>query len=915
MSQQLRNIIRIIGTYLGNVIKEQCTTERFDQEEEIRKTAREVRTHYSDESYSRLISLTSNLPVQRAYEIVKAFTAYFQLVNLAEQKVAEYQSYISFHKNQSFGENSIERSFQRLRQEGVTGEEVAALIERMEVIPVFTAHPTEAKRRTILSLLSRISDALTRMLTEGYPLSERPDILAESIMSELTTWWQSEEVRSSRPSVLDEVKQGLFYFDRVLCGLVPQLYEGLTDSFRTHFGAVPLSNRHPFLRFGSWIGGDRDGNHNVTPGLTLETLRLQHELIVNLYIIGLKRASTALSQSIKEVSVSAPLRESIQRDISLLSELNDHSQFDNPRELYRRKLELMGGRLSLTLNPSKPLGAYHDASEVERELLIVRDSLSSNRGERIARSYIDPIITQVRVFGFHLATLDIREHSSRHRRAIEEFLSIAGYEVVFSKLSESEKNEILTHELLQPRPLLPVTVSCSSDSEQVLEVFRAIRSAHKLYGRNAVQQYIISMCEQPSDVLTVLVLAKEAGLVEIHHEQPVRADLTVVPLFETIDDLDRSHQVLSALNGNVAYQRYLQARGMTQEVMVGYSDSNKDGGYLKAHWELYKAQVAMAAESSNCGITLRIFHGRGGTTSRGGGGPLYRAILAQPEGTVEGRLRVTEQGEMVSTNYANETIARRHLEEMVSAVILSSSRSSQEPIPVSFHAAMERIAEVGYETYRTFVTDPAFVSFYNQFTPIGELATLNIGSRPTKRGAARGIEDLRAVPWVFSWTQNRCVFPTWYGVGTALATYHAGADDSMVNLQRMFTTWRFFSNIIANCEMTLAKTDPLIMQRYGELVIDPEIRDRLLNKLLAEHALTIEMICAITQQNELLDSQPLLKDTLFIRRHYLDPLSYLQVDLLKRYRSLEEEDAERGEILRAIQLSINGIASGMKNTG
>jgi phosphoenolpyruvate carboxylase len=423
------------------------------------------------------------------------------------------------------------------------------------------------------------------------------------------------------------------------------------------------------------------------------------------------------------------------------------------------------------------------------------------------------------------------------------------------------------------------------------------------------------MCEQPSDVLTVLVLAKEAGLVEIHHEEPVRADLTVVPLFETIDDLDRSHQVLSALNENVAYQRYLRARRMTQEVMVGYSDSNKDGGYLKAHWELYKAQLAMAAESSNCGITLRIFHGRGGTTSRGGGGPLYRAILAQPEGTVDGRLRVTEQGEMVSTNYANETIARRHLEEMVSAVILSSSRSSQEPIPTSFHSTMERIAEVGYAAYRNFVTDPAFVSFYQQFTPIGELSTLNIGSRPTKRGAARGIEDLRAVPWVFSWTQNRCVFPTWYGVGTALATYQASGIDSMATLQRMFASWRFFSNIIANCEMTLAKTDPLIMQRYGELVIEPEIRDRLLNKLLAEHALTIEMICAITQQNELLDSQPLLKDTLFIRRHYLDPLSYLQVDLLKRYRSLEEGDAERGEILRAIQLSINGIASGMKNTG
>lgn len=348
---------------------------------------------------------------------------------------------------------------------------------------------------------------------------------------------------------------------------------------------------------------------------------------------------------------------------------------------------------------------------------------------------------------------------------------------------------------------------------------------------------------------------------------------------------------------------------------MGYSDSNKDGGYLKAHWELYKAQIAMVEQSREQRVTLRIFHGRGGTTSRGGGGPLHRAILAQPEGTVQGRLRVTEQGEMVSTNYSNETIARRHLEEMMGAVILSSVTTNVHRPRQTFLDAMEQIAATGFSTYREFVSEPGFIEFFQQFTPIGELATLNIGSRPSKRGAAQGIEDLRAVPWVFSWTQNRCVFPTWYGVGTALASFVTSGYGSIALLQEMFSSWRFFSTIIANCEMTLAKTDPLIMQRYAELVVDPSVRELFVERLLQEHTLTIKMICQVTQQDELLDSQPALKDTLFIRRHYLDPLSYLQVDLLKRYRALAEGDPERGELLRAIQLSINGIASGMKNTG
>lgn len=915
MSQQLKNIIRILGTHLGVVIQEQCTVQRFHEEEEIRKTAREVRTHFTPESYQRLIALTSNLPLQRAYEVVKAFTAYFQLVNLAEQKVTEYQTYVSFHKSQSFAENSLERTFQQAIAEGVTREEIEQVLTKLEVIPVFTAHPTEAKRRTILSLLSRISEVITRMLTDGFPLGERSEILAEAIMAELTTWWQSEDVRSSRPSVLDEVKQGLFFFDKVLFNLIPEIYRSLQAAFRSSYpAATPLANPRP-LTFGSWIGGDRDGNQYVTPSLTLETLRLQHELIMGKYFSELRRIGTALSQSAKEATISRELAESISRDREKLHGFLDQPRFHSARELYRTKLEMMGVRIQLTLKEQRSPERYANADEMEQDLLLIENSLRMNRGERIATCYIEPLIRQLQVFGFHLATLDIREHSSRHRAALNEFLSIANVCPSFTLLDEAEKVEILTKELLQPRPLLPVLVSCSNESAAVLDVFRSIRQAHELYGPRAIQQYIISMCEEPSDVLGVLVLAKEAGLVELHREDTCSASISVVPLFETIGDLQRSREVLASLGNTIAYQRYLKARAMTQEVMVGYSDSNKDGGYLKAHWELYKAQIAMVEQSRKQAVTLRIFHGRGGTTSRGGGGPLHRAILAQPEGTVEGRLRVTEQGEMVSTNYSNETIARRHLEEMMGAVILSSVKTSVNRPRPPFLATMEKIATISFHAYREFVSEPRFMEFYQQFTPILELATLNIGSRPTKRGAAQGIEDLRAVPWVFSWTQNRCIFPTWYGVGTALASFIKDDNSPIELLREMFSSWRFFSAIIANCEMTLAKTDPLIMRRYAELVVDPQLRETFVGRLLSEHALTIEMICQVTGQDELLDTQPALKDILFIRRHYLDPLSYLQVDLLKRYRALGESDPEREELLRAIQLSINGIASGMKNTG
>ncbi len=912
----LRDTVRLLGKQLGLIINEQAGKEVFNLEEDIRITARELRTTFSPELETRLISLTSGLRPETAFQVLRAFTIYFQLVNLAEFHESVQKS-LEQRKHQSLppASASVRDAIYRLREAGKSKSEICALLERVLVMPVFTAHPTEAKRRTVLGLLRRISKAWDLYVGDESTEGERTELL-QRIDAELAVLWQTDEVRTVKPRVVDEVKNGLFYFDSVLIDVLPQFYYQLSAALKEFFPDEPETVLPTVLRFGSWIGGDRDGNEFVLPETSYESLALQREVILGAYLERLIHLIPRLSQSVYRASFSEGLKSAVENARKRWPELEKSiALFQQEHEPYRQMLTVMTSRLRSTLRTPGSDQVYRNAEELIFDLELIRKSLTENSGERIAQAALDPLIWQVRVFGFHLATLDVREHSSKHRAALEEILKdVDLISRPFNEMSEEERCALLSREIINPRPFIPWNRAFTPETKRVMNLFTSIRQAHADFGKAAIENYIISMSEQPSDILAVLLFAKEAEICRSNDSGNLESDLNIVPLFETIEDLKRAPSVMRTLFQTPGYRKHLESRGHLQEIMLGYSDSNKDGGYFASHWSLYTAQRDLTKLSDEFGVTLRIFHGRGGTTSRGGGGPLNRAILAQPRGSVRGAIRVTEQGEMIASNYSHPELARRNLEEFFHATVLASAKLLPEDEKPEWLAIMAELSARSFSYYREFVEANDFPKFFETATPINELGTLNIGSRPAKRGGAKTIADLRAIPWVFSWTQNRCIFPTWYGVGKALTSVIEQHPNGLRSLQDMYKEWRFFNTVISNCEMTLAKADRSIMRQYCELVNDKSVAEKFLPLLEDELDRTVLAVLKVTQQAELLDSNPTLRETLFIRSHYLDPLSYIQVDLLKRFRAGESEP-DREALLRAIQLSISGIASGMKNTG
>lgn len=908
-SNSLRESVRLLGTQLGHIIGEQAGEAVFALEEDIRKTARELRNQYSAPLAQRLIELTSNLDPHTAFDVLRAFTIYFQLVN-----IAEFYEAVEKSREQRMQHTlppvpaGIRDALYRLRESGKTGAEVEKLLSSTLIVPVFTAHPTEAKRRTVLGLLRRISDSLELISSPKTSEGERARVL-NRIEAELTVLWQTDEVRTVKPRVVDEVRNGLFYFDAVLIDTLPQLFErlraGLRELYSGEISESTLSSLPVVLRFGSWIGGDRDGNEFVLPETTYETMQLHREVILGNFSRRIVRLIPRLSQSSSRVQFSPALLEAVAAARTRWPEIDTQIEtYQQEHEPYRQMLTIISNRLLATRATPPGPSAYGSPAELLADLQLIRDSLIANRGERVAETVLDPMIWQVRVFGFYLATIDVREHSGKHRATLDEVLrAIDVFPNGFGGLDEAAKIDFLAREISSARPIVPWNREFSAPTARVLELFTVIRRVHDQLGEQAIENYIISMSEQPSDVLTVLLFAKEA-----------RLRLNIVPLFETIDDLRRAPAVMKQLFETAAYRSHLASRGNFQEIMLGYSDSNKDGGYFASHWSLYNAQRDLSRVAEEAGISLRFFHGRGGTTSRGGGGPLNRAILAQPLGTVQGALRVTEQGEMIASNYSHTELARRNLEEFLNAALLATAQILPEGQSPAWLNTMDELAKRSYSFYRKFVEDDDFPEFFKEVTPLEELGTLNIGSRPPKRGNARDIADLRAIPWVFSWTQNRCIFPTWYGVGTALESIISSRPEGLETLRSMFRDWRFFNTIISNCEMTLAKSDLSLLRLYCTLVSNQEMATKFLKLLEDEHRRAIETVLQVTEQSSILERNPGLKETLFLRSHYLDPLSYIQVDLLRRYRS-ETVPEKREPLLRAIQLSISGIASGMKNTG
>lgn len=902
MTEELKDYVRHLGTLLGTTIQEQAGVELFELEESIRKTAREVRRNFSEDALNRLISFTTNLDEKRANDILRAFTIYFQLGNLSEQRdtINKTNAAVSTHHELP---NSLLDAIRRCADEGLSLDQTLSMWENLVVMPVMTAHPTESKRRTVLDLLDRIQKTL----------NPHNKFATEQVLAELAVLWQSTDTRARKPEVADEVSNGLYYFTHVLYDTVPSLLNSFKHALKEQYNAEFTSSFLP-LRFGSWIGGDRDGNPNVLPESTFEALEKHSTALLEKYLQTLDDLIRYFSQSTGQTSFSENLIISTQQDLKDFHELFTKLESHYLMEPYRVKLTAIRERVRLTLDDPRDTRSYRTSQQLLDDLQLIAESLSENKGGRPRTHRLDPFIAQVRIFGFHLASLDVREDSHAHSAALSEIFQKVDICENYEELNEPEKQIILLRELETPRPFMPPLSDLSEATQKVVRVFDTIRRAKARFGQRAIENYIISMSTHPSDVLEVLLLVKERQVTSLsgNTTTDVRVILNIVPLFETIDDLRRAAQVMKQLYQFPPYRRHLHSQSDLQEIMIGYSDSNKDGSYLTSHWELYRAQKDLMVVTNHENIALRIFHGRGGTTGRGGGGPLNQAIRSLPSGTWSGMIRVTEQGEMISTNYSHRTIAHRNLEEFINAVIISrfeSAPKSNEPV---WEETMRQAAQISYNAYRTLLNSHDFIEFYTQITPIQELESLNIGSRPAKRRSAFGIKDLRAVPWVFSWTQNRCLLPTWFGVGTALKRTVEQAGLS--KLQEMYHEWPFFSSIIRNCEMTMVKSDMNIVSRYGSLVLNPDIREKFLTLLLDEHALAVQMLLKLTGQQQLLDHNPKLREILFVRNHYLDPLSYIQVDLLNRYRCETDQEKCR-KLLENIKLSINGIASGMKNTG
>lgn len=901
---------RFLGRLLGAVLREQEGTDLFDLEEHLRHGFRDLRRSFSPELLKTLTSEIANLPTAEAVRVLRAFTAYFQLTNVAEKR---WQiSLIDSTAAAGPAPESLHAAIATLAGQGYSLEELLALLARTSIILTLTAHPTECQRQTILRKLERIGRD-----TETYDRSataQQQHECRERILAEITALWQSDVVRPARPTVLDEVKNTVFFYDQTLFELLPDLLSELTEAVESVYHQR-VEELPPLLRVSSWVGGDRDGNPFVTPQATRETFHLQKEIVLRKYLRSVERLIDGVSCSINQIEPNAELTEWLETQSTHQTELFEGF----PLEPYRVALSLISKRLDRTLRAHRsgsPAGeAYTLPQELRADLERVSRSLRSHRGDRIARE-VDRLTAQVRIFGFHLAALDIRQHRDRHLAAFDEIAAVLKLsERPFSDLCERARQELLTRELRSPRPLFGQVAEWQPATAETIETFQVVRELQAAAGPDAVDTYIVSMTSGASDLLLVLLFAKELGLAHTHGPAAPRASLQVVPLFETISDLEAAPRIMRELLTNELYRTVLRAQGDIQEVMLGYSDSNKDGGYLPAQWHLHQAQIALTETAREFGIRLRFFHGRGGTTGRGGG-PTNRAIRALPPGTVDGQFKGTEQGETRYLRFSDRTIAHHYLSGVTHAVLLASSRChTAHEAQSAWSAAMDQLSASAYAFYRSLVTAPHFLTFFEQATPIDQLSNLHLGSRPAKRKATAGIEDLRAIPWVFSWNLCRAVLPAWYGVGHSLAEFAEHAPGGLETLRTMYRDWPFFRVIIDNCEMAIFKADLTIFRQYCSLVSDSSIRQSFGGTIEEEYHRTLAMLLAVTGQQEPLEHHAALRSTLNGRTPYLDPLSMIQVELLRRLRGGSTGEDERTLLERGTLLSINGVAAGMQNTG
>jgi phosphoenolpyruvate carboxylase len=910
----LRDDIRLLGRLLGDTVRAQHGQATFDIVESIRQTS--VRYHREDDVPARkeLEEILDGLDAVQAVDVVRAFSLFSHLANIAEDQHHIRRTRSHDRAGDAPRAGTIANALKQAADSKISPDDLRAFFSDAQVRPVLTAHPTEVRRKSTMRQEFTIADLLRQHGQSDITPAEYAEIEVQ-IRRTVLALWQTGMLRTSRLNVLDEVTNGLSYYDYSFFDQLPRIYRAIEDHLGQMTGKEALDPMAdpiaPFLQIGSWIGGDRDGNPFVTANILRNTVRQHGSKVFGFYFDELHRLGGEMSMSDVLVATSPELLE--------LAAKSPDTSPHREHEPYRRAISGIYARLAETAKdlgladpPRRPVGqatAYGSPVDFAEELDVLHRALMSNRSADIADGRLRDLRRAVTCFGFHLASLDMRQGSDTHEKVVAELFQAVEPETDYEQLAEDQRIDLLVAELGSGRSLLRTGWSYSEDTAAELEIFQAAATARNTLGDRAIATSIISNTQSVSDILELAVLLKQVGIVTPEGE----AGINIVPLFETIPDLRNCIGIMDRLLSIPAYRALVDCLGGAQEVMLGYSDSNKDGGYVTSGWELYKAETGLIDLMAKHGIKLRLFHGRGGSIGRGGG-PNYDAIMAQPKGAVQGQLRVTEQGEIISSKYSNGELGRRNLEILAAATLEASLlHDDQFSPPPGYLDAMEGLSADAYAAYRSLVFETeGFEDYFWSSTVINEIATLNIGSRPPSRRKTRKIEDLRAIPWVFSWAQCRLMLPGWYGFGTAVEKWLAdNPDKGMPFLQDMYIHWPFFRTQLSNMDMVLSKSSIAIARRYSELVPDENLRQEIFGRIRDEWQKTIKLLLEISSQERLLQANPLLERSILNRFPYLDPLNHIQVELMKKYR----QEPENPKVLRGIQLTINGISAGLRNSG
>jgi phosphoenolpyruvate carboxylase len=899
-TEPMREDIRLLGAILGDTVREQNGEEAFDLVERARVESFRVRRSEIDRT--QMARMFDGIDIHLAIPVIRAFTHFALLANVAEDIHRERRRAVHVEAGEPPQNSSLAATYLKLDSAELDAATVADALTGALVSPVITAHPTETRRRTVFDTQHRITE-LMRLRLHGHSQTEDGRDINRELRRHILTLWQTALIRLSRLKIQDEIETGLRYYQAAFFEVIPQVNAEVRTALQARWPDAHVLDE-PMLRPGSWIGGDRDGNPNVTARASYTAL--EH------YFAEITALEEELSMSARLVKVTDELA-------VLADKCHEPARADEP---YRRALRVIHGRLTATaaeILDSQPqheldlgLEGYLKPAELLADLDVIDRSLRSNGSGVLADDRLARLREAVHVFGFHLSGLDLRQNSDVHEEVVDELLAWAGVHPDYRSLPEPDRVELLVAELATRRPLIKDDAELSELARKELDIVAAAARAVHVFGPKAIPNYIISMCQSVSDMLEAAVLLKEVGLLDASSDEPY-APVGIVPLFETIDDLQRGSSILEAALDLPLYRAVVSARGDSQEVMLGYSDSNKDGGYLAANWALYRAELDLVESARKTGIRLRLFHGRGGTVGRGGG-PSYDAILAQPPGAVNGSLRITEQGEVIAAKYAEPRIAHRNLETLLAAT-LEATLLDVEGLGDAAGPAYEVLDELAARAQRAYAElvheTPGFVEYFKASTPVSEIGALNIGSRPTSRKPTTSISDLRAIPWVLAWSQSRVMLPGWYGTGTAFEAWIAEGDGRLEVLQELYRRWPFFRTVLSNMAQVLSKSDMGLAAHYSELVEDEALRQRVFDKILDEHERTIRMHKLISGQDDLLADNPSLARSVFNRFPYLEPLNHLQVELLRRYRSGDDDEL----VQRGILLTMSGLATALRNSG